>query len=551
MRRVLLLTALISLTATAGGPRALRSISPNSAPSLGGAPAPTPPVTTTVAASAVAFESMQLNGTGNPTGTATTGWFRYWTSNPGSCTDSGGTRAPSVSGDSLGAGSDAVAFDEVITGLTPGTTYYFCAIASNAIGTTFGAITSQATGTPGVYMLYPSQVYEECKDTANYYSPTGLSNALIGAGSGSYCVRSNGDAVLLSSGRPKIQCATNVSGTTGSSCYLLSEPARTNEVLQSEAMGTTWSAPGSTVVSDTATAPGGANTMDKITTSVQGSAHYQTRTVSSTNKAAFCIWFRSDNSTAKTNSIGFHGGATAVSACSCTRDDGGTATRATSLPNECVCKASIAATPTRVCAGGTFASNVTTIYPEIIPGDVDSAAGVGIFWGAMLRAGSTVAGSYIPTGASTVTSVADTVSLTSNITFDGTNSQAATVVFPEGNSNTTFTIDLKTAGGGNHTMELKSNASGQSIFNYIAPTGATTTLTSPTIVAGTTHRLVGWRASNTIFVSLDGNQTSASIPDAASSTGRTVAFGSTGTGNIGNIQRISKICIDDDGAACR
>ena len=35
-----------------------------------------------------------LNGTANPGGDATTGWFRYGTVSPGTCNDTFGTRAP-------------------------------------------------------------------------------------------------------------------------------------------------------------------------------------------------------------------------------------------------------------------------------------------------------------------------------------------------------------------------------------------------------------------------------------------------------------------------
>ena len=48
----------------------------------------------------------------------------------------------------LGAGSGAVAYAQALTGLTPNTTYYYCAIASNAVGTAFGAVLSFTTPAP-------------------------------------------------------------------------------------------------------------------------------------------------------------------------------------------------------------------------------------------------------------------------------------------------------------------------------------------------------------------------------------------------------------------
>ena len=135
MRRLLLVSVLLGgAWAAAGGPRALRKLAPNASKSTVGSAAPAVPVPTTAtgAATSVSYTTMTLNGTANPNGAATTGWFRIHTSNPGTCSDSGGTRVPSSSGDSLGAGSAAVAFDEAVTGLTAGTTYYVCAFASNA-----------------------------------------------------------------------------------------------------------------------------------------------------------------------------------------------------------------------------------------------------------------------------------------------------------------------------------------------------------------------------------------------------------------------------------
>lgn len=61
------------------------------------APASTqsPPTVTTDAATNVATSTATLNGSANPNGATTTGWFRYSTTNPGSCNDTFGTRTPS------------------------------------------------------------------------------------------------------------------------------------------------------------------------------------------------------------------------------------------------------------------------------------------------------------------------------------------------------------------------------------------------------------------------------------------------------------------------
>ncbi|HET6419777.1 MAG TPA: InlB B-repeat-containing protein [Geobacteraceae bacterium] len=106
---------------------------------------PVPPTITTNAASSVTASGATLNGQGNPNGTAATGWFRYSTTDPGACDDTFGTRAPTSGGASLGSGSSAAPYSQAISGLNPGTTYYFCAIGSNPVGTTFGAVMSFTT----------------------------------------------------------------------------------------------------------------------------------------------------------------------------------------------------------------------------------------------------------------------------------------------------------------------------------------------------------------------------------------------------------------------
>jgi MYXO-CTERM domain-containing protein len=106
---------------------------------------PAAPSVTTMAATAVSSTTATLNASANPMLADATGWFRYNTVHPGTCNDSFGTRAPASGGSPLGAGSTPVPYTEPITGLTPGTTYYYCAIADNAVGVGFGAVLSFTT----------------------------------------------------------------------------------------------------------------------------------------------------------------------------------------------------------------------------------------------------------------------------------------------------------------------------------------------------------------------------------------------------------------------
>lgn len=107
------------------------------------------PTVTTNPAGGIGPTSATLHGTANPNGAATTGWFRYATTNPPSCNDTFGTRAPAAGGTALGSGDAAVAYSRAITGLTNNTTYYFCAIASNSSGIGLGTVRSfVASGLP-------------------------------------------------------------------------------------------------------------------------------------------------------------------------------------------------------------------------------------------------------------------------------------------------------------------------------------------------------------------------------------------------------------------
>ena len=108
-----------------------------------------PPSATTSPASSIGSTTVTLNGLGNPNGEAATAWFRYAFASPGTCNDSFGTRAPSSGGSALGSGSSPVSYSQGIVGLIPGASYYFCAIVSNASGTSFGALLTFSTATGG------------------------------------------------------------------------------------------------------------------------------------------------------------------------------------------------------------------------------------------------------------------------------------------------------------------------------------------------------------------------------------------------------------------
>jgi hypothetical protein len=80
-----------------------------------------------------------------PTAASTTGWFRYSTTNPGTCDDKFGSRAPVSGGTYLGSDIYDQPFSQSISGLSGGTTYYYCAIVTSTEGTAFGVVSAFTT----------------------------------------------------------------------------------------------------------------------------------------------------------------------------------------------------------------------------------------------------------------------------------------------------------------------------------------------------------------------------------------------------------------------
>lgn len=103
---------------------------------------PAAPLVVTTGTMNVTSSSATLQGTATPLAATSTGWFRYSTTKPGTCDDSFGSRTPSSGGTALGAGIIGVPYQQSITGLNPGTTYYYCAIANNTLGMGFGSVKS-------------------------------------------------------------------------------------------------------------------------------------------------------------------------------------------------------------------------------------------------------------------------------------------------------------------------------------------------------------------------------------------------------------------------
>ena len=61
-----------------------------------------------------------------------TAYFRYSTTNPGACNDTFGTRFPATGGTNITSTNQG--FSQLLTGLVPGTTYYYRITAFNGAG---------------------------------------------------------------------------------------------------------------------------------------------------------------------------------------------------------------------------------------------------------------------------------------------------------------------------------------------------------------------------------------------------------------------------------
>jgi hypothetical protein len=106
---------------------------------------PSAPAVTTLAASSVGSTSATLNGSGNPNLSASTGVVPLRHHRSRHLQRCLRIRAPVSGGTALGAGSSAVPYGQALTSLVPGTTYYYCALASNVVGTGLGTVLSFTT----------------------------------------------------------------------------------------------------------------------------------------------------------------------------------------------------------------------------------------------------------------------------------------------------------------------------------------------------------------------------------------------------------------------
>lgn len=106
-------------------------------------PAAPPPTVTTKDATDKSYTGATLNADVNPNGDWTSIYFRYSTTNPGTCNNTFGNLASSES--PTFTGTTSVPYAVPVSGLYPDTTYYFCALAKNSGGYGYGSILSFKT----------------------------------------------------------------------------------------------------------------------------------------------------------------------------------------------------------------------------------------------------------------------------------------------------------------------------------------------------------------------------------------------------------------------
>ena len=185
------------------------------------------PSVTTSTATSVTSSSATLNGSANPNGASTTGWFRHSVTNPGTCDDAFGTRAPLTGGSALGLGTSPVVYSQNATGLTASTTYYFCAIAENSAGKSYGSVLSFTTTDP------PGWTWSGNGNTTYAGTATWAAVATIPSGStkvalARYAMETDadlsGDRVNYSVTLSSLSCTNDGTPWTGSgleySCYV-------------------------------------------------------------------------------------------------------------------------------------------------------------------------------------------------------------------------------------------------------------------------------------------------------------------------------------------
>ena len=128
------------------------------------------PTATTSAATSITATGATLNGTHNTQGLSGTVYFQYGTSS---------TLATSTTvGSATATSSSATSKAQALTGLTPGTTYYFRIVTETVGGTTYGSILNFTTSTPAATTTTASSVTGISASLNGTYNTGGVSGTV-------------------------------------------------------------------------------------------------------------------------------------------------------------------------------------------------------------------------------------------------------------------------------------------------------------------------------------------------------------------------------------
>ena len=234
-----------------------------------------PPTVTSVAASAITATTATLNGTINPNSAITTGSFCLSSS---ATVDDGGVLqtcnlSPASTPATVGSGASTTNISAGVTGLTPGTTYYFQAVGQNAAGTSYGSVLNFVTGLLPTAVVSPATNIRTTGGSSYTAQLNGTVSAnglglsatikfcwasgvdptiLDAAGLVSGCTLVNGAPSSVSGTSSFVDSATVSSLTAGTTYYFQIQAFGTNGTVSSSVMSFI---PGSaTVTTDSATA---------------------------------------------------------------------------------------------------------------------------------------------------------------------------------------------------------------------------------------------------------------------------------------------------------
>ncbi|MBI3111896.1 MAG: T9SS type A sorting domain-containing protein, partial [Ignavibacteriales bacterium] len=145
-----------------------------------GGPSLSGPTATTGNATLVTSASAALNGTVNPNGTNALAWFEYGTSN---------TLATPLSTQkkTVLAATTNVSFSDGVSGLLPGTTYYFRIAAQNSTDSSRGSIASFVTTPTAPTLVTPANgaTNQSTTVTLSWIAPTGATSYRLQVATGS------------------------------------------------------------------------------------------------------------------------------------------------------------------------------------------------------------------------------------------------------------------------------------------------------------------------------------------------------------------------------